>query len=162
MSYEKRGETDEWYTPSYIFTALGMEFDMDVAHPRDHSFTKVPALSFLYEDALNTPWNGCIWMNPPFGNGNAAKMAWMNRFFEHGNGIALTPDRTASSWFKQCWQQAELVLFVSPKVCFIRADGTAGSNPSNGTVLWAMGKDACDALHRAAISGLGYLAKPAM
>jgi hypothetical protein len=30
------GATDEWYTPPYIFEALGCTFDVDVASPGQH------------------------------------------------------------------------------------------------------------------------------
>ena len=32
-AYERPGESDEWYTPAYIFDALGERFDLDVAAP---------------------------------------------------------------------------------------------------------------------------------
>jgi hypothetical protein len=32
-AYEAAGESDEWYTPKYIFDALGLRFDLDVAAP---------------------------------------------------------------------------------------------------------------------------------
>lgn len=160
MTHEKRGASDEWFTPKYIFDAIGLDFDLDVAHPRDHSFTHVPARRFLYEDALAHEWRGTIWMNPPFGNGDRAKLLWMDRFFDHGNGVALTPDRTSAPWFQRCLRRADLVLFVSPKVKFIRPDGTLGEQPGNGTCLWAAGAVAVAALKRAAKGGLGVAVIP--
>lgn len=34
-AYEKAGESDEWYTPKYIFDAMDMTFDLDVAAPSE-------------------------------------------------------------------------------------------------------------------------------
>jgi hypothetical protein len=34
-AYEAAGESDEWYTPRYIFDALGERFDLCVAAPVD-------------------------------------------------------------------------------------------------------------------------------
>ena len=31
--WEGVGKSDEWYTPKYIFDALGVIFDLDVARP---------------------------------------------------------------------------------------------------------------------------------
>ncbi len=31
--WEASGESNEWYTPKYIFDALGTRFDLDVAAP---------------------------------------------------------------------------------------------------------------------------------
>lgn len=160
MSHESRGASDEWYTPKYIFDALGITFDMDVAHPRDHTHTHVPARSFLYEDALSQEWRGTIWMNPPFGNGDKAKLKWMDRFFDHDDGIALTPDRTSAPWFQRSWRRADLCLFIGPKVKFVRPNGSLGEQPGTGTVLWAVNVNAVRALHNAAAAGLGFLAEP--
>ena len=90
MSYwESDGKSNEWFTPAYIFHALGCRFDLDVAHP-EHGETSVPCDDFIFSGSLEKPWTGFVWMNPPFGGRNGIK-PWLDRFFEHGNGIALTP-----------------------------------------------------------------------
>lgn len=160
MTHERRGKSDEWYTPRYVFDALGCTFDMDVAHPRDHSHTSVPAKRFLYEAGLETEWSGFVWMNPPFGNGDRAKLLWMERFFDHGDGIALTPDRTSAGWFQRCWDRADMMLFVAPKIKFVAPDGSIGEQPGNGTVLWASGPRGVAALVNAHRNGLGQIARP--
>ncbi|AOR77185.1 DNA N-6-adenine-methyltransferase [Novosphingobium resinovorum] len=160
MTHERRGKSDEWYTPKYVFDALGVVFDLDVAHPRDHSYTSVPARRFLYEYGLEAEWSGFIWMNPPFGNGDRAKLLWMERFFDNGDGVALTPDRTSAGWFQQCWQRADMVMFVSPKIKFVAPDGSRGEQPGNGTVLWAAGERGVQALCAAHERGLGQIARP--
>lgn len=150
------GASDEWYTPQYIFDALNVEFDLDVAAPFAGPL-HVPCLGWIYDRSLERAWHGFIWMNPPFG-GRGALATWLDKFFAHGNGIALTPDRTSADWFQATWPRADLALFM-PKVKFIRPDGSTGNNPSNGTCLWASGARACIALRRAAPS-LGILAIP--
>jgi hypothetical protein len=160
MTHERRGKSDEWYTPRVIFDALGETFDLDVAHPRDHSFTHVPAHHFFYEEGENRDWGeSFVWMNQPFGNGDRAKLIWMEKFLSHRNGIALTPDRTSARWFRECWGKADLCLFTK-KIDFIRKDGSVGTEPGNGTVLWACGARAIAALERAAIPLQGFLALP--
>lgn len=158
-SWEATGQSDEWYTPKYIFDALGVRFDLDVAAPiagGDH----VPATVKLNKtyDGLQTPWHGFVWMNPPFGGRNALE-PWLTKFFDHGNGIALTPDRTSAPWFRKAWARADLVLFM-PKVRFIRPDGSEGKSPSTGTALWSSGRQGYEAVVRAARNGLGILATP--
>jgi hypothetical protein len=151
-----RGASDEWYTPAYIFEALGEKFDLDVAHPPSF-VTNVPCWGFIYDRSLERGWSGFVWMNPPFG-GRGSLRPWLEKFFDHGNGIALTPDRTSADWFQEAWARADLALFM-PKVKFIRPDGSTGNQPSNGTCLWAAGDRACAALRRAA-PALGILAIP--
>lgn len=73
--------------------------------------------------------------------------------------VALTPDRTSAPWFMKNWTRADLVMFT-PKIKFLREDGSLGASPSNGTTLWACGDEAYSALKRAARAGLGILAEP--
>lgn len=154
--WEQTGQSDEWYTPPEVFEALGCRFDLDVAAPRDRTHVSVPANGFFENDSLNRPWMGFIWMNPPFGGRNELGV-WLARFFDHGNGIALTPDRTSAPWFQDAWSRAELVLFTR-KMAFVRPDGSRGESPANGTALWAAGEKAQAALVRAASKGFGRLA----
>lgn len=98
-------------------------------------------------------------MNPPFGARNSLA-PWLDKFFTHGNGIALVPDRTSAPWWQTYAPKAKLWLFVSPKLKFIGADGKPGESPAQGTCLWAVGEQGVKALHRAARCGLGTLARP--
>lgn len=152
------GATNEWYTPKFIFDALGERFDVDVAAPPGDYETHVPADLFIREDSLRRAWRGFIWMNPPFGGRNGL-VPWLDKFCEHGDGVALTPDRTSAPWFQKYAPRVSLMLFL-PKVCFERPDGTRGKQPSSGTTLWAVGARAETALHRAARVGLGFRSIP--
>ena len=159
MSHEVRGQSDEWYTPAYVFNALGERFDLDVAAPRLGP-RHVPANDWHCDttDGLTAPWNGFVWMNPPFGH-QSAKRAWLGRFFDHGNGIALLPDRTSAPWWQEYAPRASAVLFIAPKVKFERPDGTIGEQPGTGTTLFAAGDRARSALMRA--YSLGAVFTPA-
>lgn len=50
--WERPSASDEWYTPRYIFDALGEIFDLDVAAPVDGP-RHVPAKTWLSHDALD-------------------------------------------------------------------------------------------------------------
>lgn len=79
---------DEYYTPKFIFEALQITFDLDVASP--HEPTSVPALNRFCKcchDGLTERWHGNVWMNPPF----SKQRPWIEKFVEHGRGIALLP-----------------------------------------------------------------------
>lgn len=150
--WETPGASDEWYTPRYVFDALGCRFDLDVAAPLNGPL-HVPTSSWISRDSLSLEWQGFVWMNPPFGGRNAVA-AWLDKFFAHGNGIALTPDRTSAPWFHDAWSKADAVLFTR-KIRFLRPDGTEGVSPSSGTALFAVGDRGAAALRRAADAGLG-------
>lgn len=149
------GASDEWYTPRYIFDALGKEFDLDVAAPVSGG-PHVPASRWITadRDGLKTVWGGFVWMNPPFGGRNGL-VPWLTRFFDHGNGLALTPDRTSAPWWQDANRRADATLFVAGKVKFLRPDGSEGKSPGTGTTLFAAGPRAVEALRRAECNGLG-------
>ena len=136
-------------------------FDLDVAHPAGLK-TYVPAKQFISANSLEwDTWFGFIWMNPPFGARNGLE-PWLSKFFAHGNGIALTPDRTSAPWWQAANKQADATLFLDGKVKFERPDGSIGESPSNGTVLFAAGSQAVQALIRAEEAGLGQTMVRAM
>lgn len=149
------GASDEWYTPRYIFDALGCRFDLDVAAPPEGP-RHVPADMWLSEGSLAVDWTGFVWMNPPFGGRNGLT-AWLDKFFEHSHGLALTPDRTSAPWWQAAAARADAMMLVSGKVKFERPDGSTGKSPGTGTTIWAAGPHATEALHRAKIYGLGTI-----
>ena len=150
------GATDEWYTPPHVFDALGCAFDIDVSSPGAGVTYWIPAERFISANSLEKEWDGFIWMNAPFGGRNGL-VPWLKKFFEHSNGIALTPDRTSAPWWQEYAAKADAVLFVAPKIKFIGADGNQGKSPSDGTSLMAAGPRGFDALKRAEAQGLGRL-----
>ncbi|WP_288951562.1 hypothetical protein [uncultured Paracoccus sp.] len=97
-----------------------------------------------------------LWNNPPFGGRNGL-VPWLDRFFEHGNGIALTPDRTSAPWWQDANRRADATLFIAGKVKFERPDGSIGKQPGTGTTLFAAGDMALSALMRAEAKGLGVV-----
>lgn len=151
-AYEESGKSNEGYTPKYIFDALGVTFDLDVAAPIEGP-RYVPARRWFWERALERDWDGFVWMNFPFGH-QKHKMEWLEKFFDHGNGIALAPDRTSAPWYQKFSPKADLICFVDGKIKFERPDGTVPPHPGTGTVLFAAGDQAVSTL---AQSGLGVM-----
>lgn len=152
------GATDEWYTPPHIFEALGCRFDLDVASPGLCNVPWVPTSRAHICNSLTKEWFGFIWMNPPFGARNGL-VPWLERFFQHGNGIALVPDRTSAPWWQTYTPRADIILFCAPKIRFIGRDGRPGRSPAQGTCLLAVGPQAVEALYRAAARGAGVIMK---
>jgi DNA N-6-adenine-methyltransferase (Dam) len=83
---------DEWYTPRWIFDAAGLTFDLDVCAPVAPEFRSCPARRYLtvVEDGLVAPWEGVVWMNPPYSRPHQ----WVDRFAAHPSGLALLPAAT--------------------------------------------------------------------
>lgn len=157
-AWEASGKSDEWYTPKYIFDAMGdVMFDLDVAAPVEGP-RYVPCREWISADSLAQQWRGFIWMNPPYGGRNALVL-WLDKFIEHGNGICIVPDRTSAPWFQAAARRMDGALFISPKVQFERPDGSLGKSPGTGSVLFYMG--AKGRHHVESARSLGWLAIPA-
>ncbi|KPG01800.1 adenine methyltransferase [Rhodopseudomonas sp. AAP120] len=164
------GKSDEWYTPPHVFQALGCEFDIDVASPPLRQYVPTRLWLTKEDDGLKYApyWPGFVWMNAPFGGRNGLA-PWLDAFFEHGDGIALVPDRTSAPWWQRFAPRADVVLFVGRKIRFIAGfddpeygieRGKPGKSPAQGTALLAAGARGAEALQRAASNGLGRLFKP--
>jgi hypothetical protein len=147
------GATDEWYTPPKVFKALQCEFDMDVAHPGLDVVDWVPAKRVLTMDSLERPWEGFVWMNPPFGGRNGL-VPWLQKFITHGNGLALVPDRTSAPWWQDAVPYTDACLFWRGKIQFLRPNGAPGKSPAQGTTLFAIGTKGVRALRLASSSGI--------
>ena len=151
-AYEFAGLSDEWYTPAYIFEALGERFDLDPCAPVEGP-RHVPANTWFHDRGLEREWHGFVFMNPPFGH-QRQKRLWLDKFAQHGHGIALVPDRTSAPWWQEFAPRMDAIQFISPKVKFERQDGSIGESPGTGTCLFAIGDRAVAALHRAGRLGV--------
>jgi hypothetical protein len=144
--WEGIGKSDDWFTPAYIFDALGLVFDLDVAAPFDGP-RHTPCREWISDNSLERDWGGLVWMNPPFGGRNGL-VPWLDKFMAHGNGIALTPDRTSAPWWQSAARRADGLLFTCGRVKFERPGGSIGGKPGSGVTLWAAGRVANRALRQ--------------
>ncbi len=149
---------DEWYTPRWIFGAAGLTFDLDVCAPVAPEFRTCPARRYLtvLDDGLTAPWDGLVWMNPPYSN----PAPWVDRWVKHPSGLALIPPSTAR-WLGVLLRAADgITLFVidhkqvaasasSRWSGFGRPDGSQVAYPT-ALILAARGEPAVSALERVA------------
>jgi hypothetical protein len=149
--------SDDWYTPPWLFEAAGLVFDTDVAAPIDPSKRTCPARAYLtpVEDGLTSPWQGLIWMNPPF----SRSRPWVERFAEHDRGLAFMPvlRTTALGMMTQC---ADAIVLLN--IRFMRS-GVRSTVPFP-MLLAARGPVAVSALARVAavdpFAGGAYHVRP--
>ena len=134
--------SDDYWTPKWIFDALGVEFDLDVACPPDGP-PHTPAKEWYTQetDGLASRWYGKVWMNPPF-----SKMTpWVHKFVNHGNGICLLP-YSKSKWFNFIWDNLHgIVALPREKAAFVQGDVFMPC------FLGAMGDECLLALHNSQI-----------
>ena len=142
-------QTTTWLTPLHIVRALG-HFDIDpCGYP---GWDTAEHLICLPDDGLAVPWEGRVWLNPPYGR---EVWTWLDRLAQHGHGTALIFARTETEGFvKQVWGKATAVRFLHGRLHFHRPDGTrAPSNAGAPSVLVAYGPQDAAALARASVPG---------
>ncbi len=102
--------SDDYLTPAWVFDVLDITFDLDVASPP--WATAVPAKRRFTkaDDGLSQVWTGRVWMNPPY----SETTPWVDRFIEHGDGIALLP-WAKSAWTIRMWETAEAIA-LPPRI----------------------------------------------
>ncbi len=140
-----RGKTDVWLTPPEIVTALG-DFDLDPCGKEGWSTAKRVYLT----DGLDRPWQGRVWLNPPYG---PELGRWLHALALHGNGIAICFARTETrAFFDWVWPRASGILFIEGRLHFYRSDGIrAKANAGGPSCLVAYGQHNVEAI---AISGI--------
>lgn len=149
---ETTGLTDEWYTPPDLLEALDTRFDLDPCSPGEGHWVPADKIYTKKDDGLLQPWEGFVFMNPPFGGRNG-HVPWLKKFMVHGYGIAIVRAYTSAEWFHEHASKAHALLFPRGKTKFIRPDGTVGGAPSSGVVLLGMGVRSARILQK---SGLGF------
>lgn len=128
----------EWYTPKWIFDALDAEFDLDPCHPIiGLNYIPVKNIYNIHHDGLNKEWHGNVWMNPPYGK---EIPKWLEKLYNHGNGIALVFSRTDTEWFHQYCAKSDAILFFNGRIKFIDGIGNKSGTPGCGSILVAFGK----------------------
>jgi hypothetical protein len=151
-------ESDEWYTPSWLFQALGVEFDLDPCSPGAPP-SCVPAKQHLTKDdnGLAAEWSGRVWLNPPF----SCKSLWYDRMLAHRNGISLMPSRTETHDLQAYMSAADALLFLRGRIYFERgtrpganASGGVTTSPPFGIVLCAYGEPMAKALLESKLLGV--------
>lgn len=125
--------SDECYTPRWVFDAMGLEFDLDVAAP-DGGPWHVPTKRFYTakDDGLARPWEGLVWCNPPY----SRFRPWVERWAEHPRGVLMGTYAPEAATTPIAFGAADCVAFVSVK--FTMPDGTR-IKPRHGVFVASRG-----------------------
>jgi hypothetical protein len=140
--------SDDWYTPAWVFDGMDFTFDLDVAAP-DGGIPWVTAQRSLSEsdDGLTTPWFGWVWCNPPY----SAPTQWCRKWATHqpGGAILLRADLSTSG--PHAAVQAASSIYVPPKrLQFVSGAGAPSGAVNFSTVILGRGAPMDDALQRLA------------
>lgn len=118
-----RPTTDDHYTPAWIFEAMGLEFDLDVAAPPG-GVPWIPAKRYytISDDGLAQPWDGLVWCNPPF----SAAAAWARRWVLHRDGVLLACASKAT-WPALVALNSEVLWLPGKPLDFLNPEGTSSA-----------------------------------
>lgn len=144
----------EWYTPSWIFDELGIDFDLDPSSPHDMD-SSVPAKTkyTIFDDGLSKEWFGTVWLNPPYGKQTPF---WVNRLIDHGTGIALLFSRTDAAWCQEAMKACTSMLFWGGRIQFDPGleNQHKKSRSGAGSVFFAFGNECSNALEKMSDRGI--------
>jgi hypothetical protein len=142
-------DTDERYTPPWLFEGMAETFDMDVAAPAG-GVPWIPALEHYSADVdgLSREWRGLVWCNPPFSNATP----WAQRFVEHANGVWLGPISANASWLQRTLMPAVRVIWLPYAFPFVHPTHTGRFVPV-AVMVTGLGLRGEAAIERLAASG---------
>lgn len=148
-----QGATNTWLTPPEIVAALG-PFDLDpCAAGNEYAWRpwETAARSYTW-GGLERPWEGFVWLNPPYGPHTGSFLA---KLAGHpGGGIALTFARTETQYFfESVWPKASGLLFLRGRLSFRTPGGAPGDTATAPSVLMGYGDEALRRLAQSDLVG---------
>lgn len=145
------GQSKIWLSPLAIVSALG-KFDLDpCAAPTPRPWSTAAVHYEPPMDGLRLPWEGRVWLNPPYGN---HAVHWLERMAQHGSGIALLGVRTDTrAWERYVWPAADRVLFIRNRVDFYLPCGTRTHRSGHPSALIAYSREDGDRIEHSGIRG---------
>lgn len=134
---------DDWMTPPEVFNPLHavLNFDLD-ACATDARSARVPRFISPEQNALVTPWDGeRVWVNPPYGRDIHH---WVKRAAEAPRrdfctfvAMLIYANTDTRYWrdYVVNHENTFLVVFLSPRVRFVRVDGQEAKGAPKGSAL---------------------------
>lgn len=137
FAHDRTTGKEDWLTPPEILRALG-PFDLDPCSPIGRPWDTAARHFTMEDNGLLKPWEGRVWLNPPYGNQTEK---WMRRLADHGKGTALIFCRTETeTFFPWVWDYATAFLWLKGRLSFYTREGKRGGPSGAPSVLIAYGE----------------------
>jgi len=137
--------TDEWGSPQTIVDLCALRygpFDMDAAADADNA--KAPIWITRLDDGLQVPWQGRVWLNPPWCRTKGLSIVpWIDRAIEQAQSPAvslvclLVPASSSTRWWHKLATHATLIRLIKGRQKY--GDGGSAKFPSCVVILTAAG-----------------------
>lgn len=121
---------DEWYTQRWVFDAMGLQFDLDVAAPPTGGSVPAHSRYTALDDGLAQPWHGSVWCNPPF----SRPAPWGDKWAAHGHGVFVGLYNAGAKWVYRVIASADHVVLVT---MFFDRPGRAAEKPASAGLFVA-------------------------
>jgi phage N-6-adenine-methyltransferase len=131
MKVHFTSNTNEWFTPDYIYKPLNKRFNFTLDPCCTKESAKCKKFYTVADDGLSKDWGkNVVWVNPPYGR-EIGK--WIKKCYESAidgaTVVMLIPARTdTQAWYDYCSQAAE-IIFIKGRVKFIN-EGQAVPAPA--------------------------------
>jgi len=114
-------QRDEWYTPKAIIEAARVtmgSIDLDPAScEAANEVVKAGRYFTAVDDGLRRPWQGNVWCNPPFSNGQIR--FWIERCVDHDSPTCVIVPHTDA-------EQSRLILNLAECICWVLRSVNSG------------------------------------
>lgn len=112
----------EWYTPFDLLAEIERFFGVIDLDPCADPGHRVPARQHESEDGLGIPWQGRVFVNPPYGRGIGK---WIEKALAEplDELIGLVPGRFGAKWFRPLHQQT--ICWMYGRLKFSEANSSA-------------------------------------
>jgi len=144
---EEAADSDDWYTPPWVFEGLGLTFDLDVASPPG-GLPWIPAKQVYDEsdNGLAQPWFGLVWCNPPY----SAPYQWCIRYAAHADGLILLRADLSTRGPFIAFTASDAMWVPQKRLAFVNGHGGNESSVAFSTVLLGRGLLAQEGMERLA------------
>lgn len=140
----------EWITPPRILDVARRimgDIDVDPATTQfaNENFVKAAVYYTKHDDGLNrdNPWNGRVWMNPPYKTGLV--LPFCQRFVTelcYGSmtqGMVVINNCTETRHVQLLLEEADVLCLLNKRLSFLAADGSEVKQSMQGQVLMYFG-----------------------
>jgi phage N-6-adenine-methyltransferase len=138
-------DSDEWYTPKKYIEAARLVLGTIDLDPASCDFAnrtvKAEQIFTEQDDGLKQPWDGNVWLNPPYGEKGPKFVDKLIREHRSGNvneAILLVNAHTDTKWFKPLFDY--LVCFTDHRIKF-DSTGEKSDSPTRGNAFVYFGKN---------------------
>lgn len=149
MQVVTSSKTNEWYTPKEIIervrTVLGSITLDPASHPIPQAWIQAEHYFTRADDGLSKPWFGRVFLNPPYGRGNAgrwaAKLIGEYRTGRVEQAILLVNTMLGYKWYADIWRSYPICI-TDERLRFIPPDGVIDGEAKQATTFFYFGRDA--------------------